>query len=351
MIGYASRFGVNIPTEALQTIMAAKEAYKNGSLGAADEAKFYTSFNDISKAIAPVTPASLDACLNERATTYKAWPWSKAIPLSYAKVAVRHYHRTAFIALMALLAMQVYWVVGATLVSSIPQLNPQQSQSSRENDRGSAKPSPVPQADATMAQPSQSALAEDSKAIEVSRQATAVWLLAIWSAPWQWLQPLFARTIPSEVATLRNQANPQWNLGISAQFVLTVLQTYVLPLLYGWVGAMAYVLRSLISSIKDRTFRREHEVEYNLRTYLGLLSGLAIGWFVGSNVSTTGVTSLAPAAISFLAGYSVEILFSTMDRLVAAFGSAPAPPPPSIPAPTPALTTSPGSRAAGATHP
>jgi len=142
MIGYAARYGVNIPTEALQTITAAKEAYKNGSLGAAEEAKFYTAFNDISKAIAPVTPASLDACLNERATTYKAWPWSKPISLSYAKAAVRRYHRTAFIALIVLLATQVYWVIGATLVSSIPQLNPRQGQISRENDRASAKPLP-----------------------------------------------------------------------------------------------------------------------------------------------------------------------------------------------------------------
>jgi hypothetical protein len=155
-----------------------------------------------------------------------------------------------------------------------------------------------------------------------------------------------AKTIPEQEMVT---ANLRWKVGISAQFVLTVLQTYVLPLLYGWVGAMAYVMRSLISSIKDRTFRREHEVEYNLRTYLGLLSGLAIGWFVGSNVSKSGVTSLAPAAISFLAGYSVEILFSTMDRLVGAFASAPAPPTPSIPAPVPTVTTSPGSRPASHT--
>ncbi|MEY2584219.1 MAG: hypothetical protein QOD80_245, partial [Verrucomicrobiota bacterium] len=34
------------------------------------------------------------------------------------------------------------------------------------------------------------------------------------------------------------------------------------------------------------------------------------------------VADLTPAAVSFLAGYSVEILFSTMDRIVAGFVAA-----------------------------
>lgn len=350
MIGYAARYGVNVPTDAIQIITKAKESCKKGLLKAEQEAKFYGAFNEISKAIAPVTPASLEACLDESAVAYKRWPWSTATLMSHAKVAVRRYHRRAFIALIALLITQVYWAIGATLISSIPELN-QKEQTSQENSRTAPKPSPPANPDALSAGTDENAETEENESgsskggKEEAREATVLWLLSLWSAPWRWSEPLLAKAIPSEdVISLKAKKTAGWGLGISAQFVLNILQTYLLPLLYGWVGAMAYVMRSLITSVQNRTFRREHEVEYNLRTYLGLLSGLAIGWFIGSSVSQEGVTSLAPAAVSFLAGYSVEILFSIMDRLVAAFGSAAAPSPAPTPTQAPTLATAPVSR-------
>ena len=87
---------------------------------------------------------------------------------------------------------------------------------------------------------------------------------------------------------------------------------------------MAFVLRSLIVTVKKKSFRVELNVEYRLRVYLGLLAGLVIGWFLSSkgDARQVGVADLTPAAVSFLAGYSVEILFSTMDRIVSGFVSA-----------------------------
>jgi hypothetical protein len=152
-------------------------------------------------------------------------------------------------------------------------------------------------------------------------------LLSIWAAPWEWISSLFEVFRPHDISERVPKKNPNWEVGIIATFILNVMQSYVLPLLYGWVGATAYVMRRLISSVKERTYQNEHRVEYTLRTYLGILSGLAIGWFVGMNVGKEGIASLAPAAVSFLAGYSVEILFSVMDRLVGAFGSGATPAP------------------------
>jgi len=342
MIGYAARYAVTIPTEAIRTVTTVKEACGKGTVTAEQEANFYGAFNEISKAIAPVTPASLDACLTEFKVKSKWWRGSnEATGMTYAKLAVQRSHRLAFIALIVLLVVQVYWVIGATLVSSIPELNRKESQPPFAD---SARTSPAPSPWATPA-PSTSTVETATAADEAkSKEETKLWLLSIWSTPWRWVPDVLARFQSTNAGSFELK-NEWWQLGICAQFALNILQAYVLPLLYGWVGAMAYVMRSLISSVQNRTFRREHEVEYNLRTYLGLLSGLAIGWFVGSGVTQEGVASLAPAAISFLAGYSVEILFSTMDRLVAAFGSSPAPSPTPTPTQTLALVTAPVSRA------
>ena len=118
-------------------------------------------------------------------------------------------------------------------------------------------------------------------------------------------------------------ANDSWVNGAIARSVLNNLQTYVLPPIYGLLGATAYVLRLLLSEIRSRTYRSRTHTSYELRIYLGLLAGLAIGWFVtpdprsGQNV----LQSLSPLALAFLAGYSVELLFSALDRFLAAFST------------------------------
>src|ERR1700680_5228090 len=59
---------------------------------------------------------------------------------------------------------------------------------------------------------------------------------------------------------------------------------------------------------------------------LGVIAGLAIGWFFAPDNKSTGagLSALSPLALAFVAGYSVDLLFTAMDRLVAAF-SGPAP--------------------------
>jgi len=109
---------------------------------------------------------------------------------------------------------------------------------------------------------------------------------------------------------------------ILVAITVTILQTYFLPLLYGFLGTCAYVLRQLTIETRARTFRSEIEIGYWLRISLGVLAGLAVGWFLRPDPDTDGlIQGLTPFALSFLAGYSVEVLFAGMDRLVSAFGS------------------------------
>lgn len=106
---------------------------------------------------------------------------------------------------------------------------------------------------------------------------------------------------------------------------------FLLPVLYGMLGAIAFVLRRL----SDETVAGEEtsalKRKYSLRVPIGALSGLAAGWLL--QPSTGSVTaSLSPFALAFVAGYSADLVFAAMDRIVGAFTTpSPLPTPPPAP--------------------
>jgi hypothetical protein len=107
--------------------------------------------------------------------------------------------------------------------------------------------------------------------------------------------------------------------------VIEVMQKWVLPLLYGWLGSLVFVLRTLSLQVRERLFRKDSMVSHASRVYLGMISGLAIGWFWTSGPQGAGtagpmsITTLSPLALAFMAGYGVELFFALLDKLVASF--------------------------------
>jgi hypothetical protein len=116
----------------------------------------------------------------------------------------------------------------------------------------------------------------------------------------------------------------------AGRFLLDLLNRYVLPILYGLAGASLYVVRSLESEIRRAVYTRNANVGLNLRLFLGGAAGLAVAWLVlPASAGTSHVTeqlptvaSLSPLVLSFVAGYAVEILFSLIDRVIAALTAA-----------------------------
>jgi hypothetical protein len=97
---------------------------------------------------------------------------------------------------------------------------------------------------------------------------------------------------------------------------------FLLPILYGMLGAIAFILRRLSAEDFTQDSARSLRNRFSLRVPIGALSGLAAGWLL--QPSTAGVAaSLSPFALAFVAGYSAELVFAAMDRIVAAFTSPP----------------------------
>ena len=103
---------------------------------------------------------------------------------------------------------------------------------------------------------------------------------------------------------------------------IELLKGYVLPVLTGLLGSMAYVLRRYLRSIGDRLLNPRDLREYIVRLVLGSLCGVVIGFFTSDGgVAADGHTPetlshlLGAPALAFLAGYGVEVVFRMLDGL------------------------------------
>jgi hypothetical protein len=102
-------------------------------------------------------------------------------------------------------------------------------------------------------------------------------------------------------------------------FFASLCAGYLLPLIYGVLGAYAFVLRKLSEPLDTLNYGRNVPGSYTLRLPIGALAGLAVGWFVNGNQPIAGVASLSPVALAFAAGFGSDLLFATLDKIVGAF--------------------------------
>ena len=102
-----------------------------------------------------------------------------------------------------------------------------------------------------------------------------------------------------------------------------LLVSWLLPGLYGLLGACVFVMRALLRNTGHRhgigDARIVDMLSLLLRVSLGGLAGIIIGWFsvptgLSPNSSPLSISSI-PFGIAFLSGYGIETLFSLLDRL------------------------------------
>jgi hypothetical protein len=109
---------------------------------------------------------------------------------------------------------------------------------------------------------------------------------------------------------------------------VNLLVSWLLPGLYGLLGACVYVMREQLrgngSSKAGGDARIVDLLSLVLRVLLGGLAGIIIGWFSVPNTSTASSAAISissiPFGMAFLAGFSIETLFSWLDNLSKTIG-------------------------------
>ncbi|WP_159084180.1 hypothetical protein [Saccharobesus litoralis] len=305
-----------------QNVIDAKYKIVNDEWTMEDEQAFLINYDKLAKAVYPVTVESIYAVIPADNR--------KNRPLTKAERAVAWYRRYTMVALFFLLLIQVFFLFGEGLNTNLTrffserQTLLEQSRTQPENDK----------------------LLEEIKLLDQKIDANYN-LLLMWNRVWsfggtlsvdvpKYSQKKFEieekalqRKLEQSHLALDPREFDHFELAhslyearliffgnlLSAEAVLKVLQVYILPLLYGLLGAFIFVLRSLLKEVRDITYTYDCEIRYRLRLTLGALGGMIIGWFLKPE-EIHMADSVSSMALAFLMGYNVDILFSIMDKLV-----------------------------------
>src|SRR5262249_47168372 len=119
MLAYASRSGKTLDKKDIQAILEAQRA--GNSITSEHEAAFWTSASSISQAIAPVTLETLNSSRS-----------------ASENLAARSYRIRTIITLFALLVFQVYWLIGATVISDLKDIRARLEKLQEESQVGKA---------------------------------------------------------------------------------------------------------------------------------------------------------------------------------------------------------------------
>ena len=269
----ANRKGIRIHHDVLSVVVQAdRTCSEQGHIDLDLETRFWTAYGILRRTIQPATRA-------------------------------RTYYRAVFYgALAVMLVFQCYFLFGSRVHEQVGKLRTEQVQLLGENAEGTTG--------AGRAVEIERELAQNEDAQKAYRD------LALLLVPYSDGDVAATGDIEHEVAFA------------TLKMILDFLAAYLLPALYGLLGACAFVLRQLSADLSRdfSTLRFAHDsrVRYSLRLNIGVLAGLAVGWFIDPTQEGSVVANLSPLALAFVAGYGSDLLFAVLDRIVNAFSTQPA---------------------------
>jgi hypothetical protein len=342
MLVYAAGQGIDLPKDMVLTLSNAIEGASGYDGRSVQPVDFWLQFTALAKMLSPVTPESLRCCVRT------------ANDLGPGGAAARRYNRSGYAVLLLLFFAQAYWFV---LTSTLDRFNayqdivrqheyaqavtramlraalgrePTDDEIARERDKTSGTIADLTgslgTANPNLKAPKSPLSTGDINYVVASQKATldAIAHVAGWAS---WLMnPKYLESGDAFFVNVRakNLRDLQ-----AARFLVDLLNRYVLPILYGLAGASLYVTRSVAAEIRRAVYTSSSDVGFTLRFLLGGIAGLATAWLVLPPTAASTVTDPSPALailwplmLSFMAGYAVEILFSLVDRVIAALTAA-----------------------------
>lgn len=315
LLAYAASYGITLLPELVKTIVSSKQLLSVDLANPStfdQQAAFWDARNQLGKAVHPVTTTSLKASAQTgQFVAYRGLLGSvfrlfrTNQPISPAERSALLFRMLAFIALFSLLTVQVYWVVGSRVISETAQIVKQVKENANALEALNA--------DDRKAQTLEAEKMVLEEEVTIRYGILERWNL-VWETPFQLLG--FMKKVPPVESPCYTDLQ---RVRLVSEFVSQAIELYLLPLLYGWLGACLYVLRMLAQDIKTLAYTPEQDMIYRLRLYMGTLAGLIVVWFLPVAQADPDIKSLSIFAVALLVGYSVDLLFALMDRIIAAF--------------------------------
>ncbi len=291
--------------EIIDTLIELKYKYKHKNWFEKDEKEFWKIISKINEKIFPTTVNSIIFCSRGSTENEKGKP-------SYPKKVVLKYTISSLIAFAFLLFIQIYVIKGGGLIEESNSLQEQYNELENEltemRNLGLSLQNDILFMDKIIILSEKKA--DIKEQIEENAQMLKNWksIMSIITLQYDGVN----NNIHDDITT--NQSSSHQNSSHTYQ----VLKSYHLPILYGLLGAIVYILRTLSFSLKNLSFKRRDLINLRLHLVLGSFAGLLIGLFVVSDNSETSpsLSNLSLVGLAFIAGYSSEFLFAFIERQI-----------------------------------
>jgi hypothetical protein len=297
LLSYVAQTGMLSDQSLVGVVVQTRRAIQDKSLDADLEVQFWTALSALVRMAQPMTVESLRANQSGKDLKGGISPVYKA-----ARTTIGLYQFGSILSLVIMLIFQMYWLLGSRLIDDISQFTVKIEEQGRERAELQRFMPPEEAGNSWKMSTLQTNLNSNFERRDAAYEMLA--RLAV------------STHIPAVESWY--STSQRHRTEIEMRFSLQAIQLYILPLFYGLLGAYAYVLRALSIGVRTMTYATKNKINYRMHLQLGTLAGLAIGWFIPP--ASSSILSLSPLALAFLAGYSVEVLFAMMDKLIHKFG-------------------------------
>lgn len=292
LLEHAAANGRTIDSAVRNPLIATADTVARGAPSLADEQAFFAAYEALTVATAPVTAETLAASRTVLPRLGQLFTRDGFVDGLQGLTLGRFVNALSFIVVLVGCCLALaYYTLGATTFERYQRLQEQAAQAGGTQAAGAELPDRL----------------------------------------WRWAmlpcdQPLLAWMMCTGVDRARPGQPPTVEMQLeAARTTVARMNDVVLPLLLGWLGAHAWVLRQLTSAIAARTLAKGSMLSTLVRLSLGALAGFASSWLLTPEMVAGVQLKNVPAwALAFVAGYGIELVFAFMDRIIAAFTHRPA---------------------------
>jgi len=147
---------------------------------------------------------------------------------------------------------------------------------------------------------------------------SVLWSRRLWAWTFLFVLAAFIGETLEKILTQYYPLDEETGFSISLLYVLSTIFKDLTPFMYGGIGSLVFLLKSCHEYIHKREFDPKRIPEYSNRILLGVVSGGIIILFIQQIPTEQGILHISGAALGFLAGYSTDFLFQTIERVIAA---------------------------------
>jgi len=325
LLAYIAKEGKTLDTEAIHVILGFQEKLES-TVSEEDIVSFWTAYNTLVKIALPANIEMIKGNVN-----YAMPDGEEHIPLSQS--VVKKYSRSTFITLILILFMQIYWIMGNNIVNQSKMLVEKTIAIEKQEQKiEQAQFSLRTQMNVLIKEEKdiphimmveEHRMDKESEKLRTDKFKIESKIKEMDNALFYTTGGIFFPTLDEVKEDVFISKNIERQ--ISKKFTLPLLELqiilndtiyqYFLPMLFGLLGACVHILRQLSLQIESLTFTEFNTVKFQLRLYLGTIAGLTFSWlFPVMDINSVFVAS--PLAVAFIVGYSIEVLFLALDKVI-----------------------------------